>query len=79
MKNPELKKAQKAIKTVAEKESMSEAEIRREMKAAIAEGLRSADPDVQEMWKKVPCRGEVPDPEEVIAWLAERMRERLKA
>lgn len=78
MKNCKLKKARNAIKTTAEKESVSEDEVRREMKAAIAEGLKSKDPRVREMWKKIPCQGETPEPEEVVAWAAEMLREKLK-
>lgn len=71
-------KIKKAIKTIADKENISENEVRREMKAAIAEGLNSGDPAVREMWRNVPCRGETPEPEELIAWLAEQVRGRVK-
>ena len=71
-------KIKKSIKTIADKENISENEVRREMKAAIAEGLNSSDPAVREMWRNVPCRGETPEPEELIAWLAEQVRGRVK-
>ena len=79
MKNNELKKANSAIKTIAEKEGISADNVRDEMKSAIAEGLRNADPAVREMWKNIPCKGETPEPEELIAWLAEQVKEKLKA
>lgn len=78
MNNNKIKKAQNAIKTIAEKENISADSVREEMKAAIALGLQSADPEAQEMWKKIPCKGETPEPEELIAWLAEQVKERLK-
>ena len=74
MNNNEIKKAQKSIKIIAEKENISVDEVREEMKAAIAEGLQSADPAVRKMWREIPCKGEAPEPEELIAWLAERVR-----
>lgn len=78
MKNPDLKKARKAINTIAEKENLTETDVRSEMKAAIAEGMRSADPAVKAMWEAVPSEGDVPEPEELIAWLAEQVRKKLK-
>lgn len=79
MKNSELKKAHSAVKATAGKEGISVDEVREEMKSAIAEGLRNADSAVQEMWKNIPCKGETPEPEELIAWLAERVKEKMKA
>lgn len=78
MKNSEMKKARKAVKLTAKKESISVDNVREEIKAAIAEGLSSNDPAVREMWKGIPCRGEVPEPEEVIAWAAEMVRAKMK-
>ena len=79
MKRNNFKKSQKTVKAIAEKENISVDEVRWEMALAIAEGLHSADPDVQEMWKNVPCKGETPEPEEVIAWVAEMVKEKLKS
>ena len=78
MKNTELTKAQKAINVIAKQEGMTAEAVLAEMRAAINEGLQSTDPAVQEMWKKLPCKGETPEPEELIAWLAEQVREKLK-
>ena len=77
MKNTNLKKARSAVKTVAKNEGLTAAEVRKEMKAAMAEGMQSADPAVREMWRNIPCKGETPEPEELIAWLAGQVRERL--
>ena len=78
MKKNDIVKAQKAMEAIAEKEKISESHVRREMKAAIAEGLSSSDPAVKAMWRDIPCKGETPEPEELIAWLAEQVRERMK-
>lgn len=80
MKKNDIKKARSAVKTTARKEGISVENVREEMKAAIAEGMKSGDPAVQAMWQDVPSRGrgEVPEPEELIAWLAEQVRERMK-
>ena len=79
MKNNELTKAQKAINVIAKQEGMRTEEVLAEMRAAIAEGLQSTDPAVQEMWKGIPCKGEAPEPEELIAALAEQVRKKLKS
>ena len=78
MKNTELTKAQKAINVIAKHEGITAEEVLEEMRAAIAEGLQSTDPAVREMWKGIPCKGEAPEPEELIAALAEKVREKLK-
>lgn len=78
MKNYKIKKAKKAISTVAEAEKLSVEEILSEMKAAIAEGLSSSDPAVREMWRNMPCKGDVPEPEEVIAWLAWEVKNKMR-
>ena len=78
MKTTQLKKAHSAVKTVAKNEGMTITDVREEMKAAIAEGMQSADPAVREMWKSIPCKGDAPEPEELIAWLAGQVRERMK-
>ena len=74
MKDNNFEKANNAVQKIAEKENISVEEVRREMKLAITEGLRSADPDVREMWKMIPCKGDTPEPEEVITWVVERLR-----
>ena len=78
MNKNEIKKAKKAVKITAKKENLPTGAVREEMKAAIDEGLRNPDPKVQEMWKNIPCKGETPEPEELIAWLAEQVKETLK-
>ena len=78
MKNHYIGKARKAIKIISHEENISREEIRSEMKAAIAEGLSSSDPAAQEIWKNIPCKGEAPEPEELIAWLAEQVRVKVK-
>lgn len=36
-------------------------------------GLLSPDPVIKMRWKEIPCEGEVPTPEELILYLAERV------
>lgn len=62
--------AEKAIQQIAVKEGVSVEEVRKQMKLAMLAGLCSQDPIVQARWKKIPCKGEVPTPEELITYLA---------
>lgn len=78
MNTSELKKVQKSIKTIAEKENISPEDVRSEIKAAISEGLRNPDPAVKAMWEHIPCKGGEPEPEELIAWLVEQVRGKMK-
>lgn len=66
--------AEKTICEIANKKGTTVEEIRREIKLALLAGMCSHDPEVQAKWKKVPCQGSVPTPEEVIAYLATKIR-----
>lgn len=66
MDRKELLIAEKAIQKVAMHERKSVAEVKKEMQKAMFVGLCSQDPAVQAYWKKIPCAGDVPTPEEVI-------------
>jgi hypothetical protein len=68
------KKAEDALREVARQNGVSEVEMRREIKAAIAKALESPDPTVQAYWKSFPCKGEYPTPEEVISDIARKTK-----
>lgn len=78
MKNYNLKKARQAVRTIAEKENISQNKVRNEMKAAISDAMRNPDPAVRSMWASVPRKGDVPEPEELIAWLTGMVQEKMK-
>ena len=62
--------AEKAIRTIAMRAGVTVEEVRAQMHFATLAGLCSKDPAVQACWATVPCKGEVPTPEELIAYLA---------
>lgn len=45
------------------------------MEKAVLAGLGSPDPAVRERWKRIPCKGDVPTPEELIFYLAQKLKE----
>ena len=69
--------AEEAIRKTAAKEGLAVEEIRKEIEKAILVGLRSQDPAIRERWKKIPCKSDVPTPEELIQYMAENMKENL--
>lgn len=72
MKKKNLRLAEKAINKIAQQENKSASEIRRDIQKAMLFGLCSQNPCVQDYWKRIPCEGAIPSPEEVILFLAGR-------
>jgi plasmid stability protein len=59
--------AEKALKIFAAREGISVEEVRKHIQLAMLSGLASTDPTVQANWAGIPCTGNVPTPEELIA------------
>ena len=64
--------AEEALQDVALRHNTTVEEVRKEIKLAMLAGLCNTDPSVQAKWKEIPCAGEVPTPEELIAYIANR-------
>ena len=62
----ELAAARRAIEKVARREHKA-------MIEAMSEGFNSKDPAARAMWAQIPCEGEIPTPEELIAWVGKRL------
>ena len=69
----ELVAARRAIEKVALKEHKAVEEVRTAMIEAMTEGFNSKDPSARAMWTQIPCEGEMPTPEELIAWVGKRL------
>lgn len=65
-------KTNKILKKVAQKNCVSIMEVKREIQAALDEGMRSSDPKVLDYWKSIPCKGEKPTIDEVITYLTKK-------
>ncbi len=61
------------LEIIAKKEGISAEEVKTEIGRAISYALKSNDPDIQKFWKNIPCAGETPTVEEIIAYLAEQL------
>ncbi|MEA5144281.1 MAG: hypothetical protein VB023_12020 [Oscillibacter sp.] len=66
--------AEKAICQIAIREGTTVENVRKHIQVAMMGGLLSNDPAIKAAWKRIPKAGEVPTPEEVIAYYAEKMR-----
>lgn len=71
----ELVAARRAIEKVALKEHKTVEEVRTAMIEAMTEGFNSKDPSARALWQTIPCEGEMPTPEELIAWAGKRLRD----
>ncbi len=65
--------AQYAIESIAKSEGKTVDEVREEIMKAILYGITNEDPDVQAMWREIPCQGKLPTPEEVIIWIGSKI------
>lgn len=60
----------RAIAEVARREGKSVEYIRSEMKKTMQAATNNPDPKIQELWRQIPCKGDVPEPEEFIVYMA---------
>ncbi|TEB05603.1 hypothetical protein Psch_02644 [Pelotomaculum schinkii] len=68
-------KAKRALKKLAKQKGISEKEVRREIEIAIEEAMKSPELQAQAFWKSIPHKGEQLTPEEVIAYIADMVKE----
>ncbi|MGF7143229.1 hypothetical protein HNQ56_001652 [Anaerotaenia torta] len=50
-------------------------EVRREMEAAIRAGFNNPDPKVQAQWAKIPRKGDIPTPDELITYVVRKAKQ----
>lgn len=70
-----LKTAAKALREIALREHVPVEVIREQIQGIILEWMESTDPQAQEHREKIPRAGEIPTPEEFVAYCAELVRE----
>ena len=68
-KNPNsLELAERSIRRIAEREQSTPEQVRKHIQVAMLSGLLSETPSIREQWQRIPCSGEIPTPEELIAY-----------
>ena len=75
MRTTSKRDAQRALKAVAKQEGKSLDEIRSEIMYAINAAIQSEDPVIQRRWENIPHKGNVPTPEEFIAYVVNHLDE----
>lgn len=75
MDRKELRIAENALRQIAIREGKIVSEVKKEIQKATLVGLCRQDPKVQAYWKRIPCEGEAPTPEEVVAFLADEAKQ----
>lgn len=66
--------AEQALQEVALRHNTTVEEVRKEIKLAMLAGLCNTAPTVQAKWKEIPRVGDVPTPEELITYAAEKVK-----
>lgn len=74
MNKKKLRIAEHALRQIAMREGKTAEEVRKEIKKAMLVGMFSQDLKVQAYWKRIPCDGDLPTPEEVIVFLAGQVK-----
>lgn len=64
-----------ALRQVAYENGITIDAVYREIQQVISHGMGSEDPRVRKRWEAIPCAGEAPTVEELMAYLLRRMRE----
>ena len=68
-------KAKEALQKLAKQMGVSEKTLHYEIKIAITEARKSSELQAQTFWKSIPHKGEQPTPEEVIAHIADMVKD----
>lgn len=69
------KKAKKALRKLSQKEGIPLEEIRREILIATDDAMKNADPQAKALWDELNYKGNKPTPEEIIAFLSQKLKE----
>lgn len=74
MDKQKIKSAQRALEQIAVKNHTTVNEVRLQIKIAMINGLVSDDPKIKAYWQSIPREGDVPTPEELVAYTADVIR-----
>lgn len=67
-------KVNRVLAEIALKNGVSVAEVRKEIQAALDEGMKNPDPKVQAYWNSIPRKGDKPTLQEVITHLSNQIK-----
>ncbi|MCM1132952.1 MAG: sporulation initiation factor Spo0A C-terminal domain-containing protein [Ruminococcus flavefaciens] len=64
------------LRKIAEEYNTTPDEVLREIQLAIDEAMNNPDPEIRRNWENIPCKGDKPSPEEVIAYISSEVGKR---
>ena len=67
-------KVNRVFAEIALKNGVSVAEVRKEIQAALDEGMKNPDPNVQAYWNSIPRKGDKPTAQEVITYFSNQIK-----
>ena len=65
---------QRVIREVASRSGTTPGQVRHNIEQLLEESRACRDPKVRAAWAAIPCKGETPTMEEVMNYLAERLK-----
>jgi hypothetical protein len=66
--------AEAAIREIAKREGKTVQEVLNDMQEALDAGMQNPDPAVQAEWRRIPHKGAKPTPQEVMDYMANKMK-----
>ena len=70
-----MEKHENFFERLAHERNISVEEMKKIISARIEKGLHDPDPEKRKSWEAIPCKGDVPTPEEWLKYAAKKLEE----
>ena len=70
-----LEKEEHLFEKLAHERNITVEEMRAIISARIEKGWNDPDPEKREQWRKIPCAGDIPTPDEWLYYCVKRLKE----
>ena len=70
-----MEKHENFFERLARERNISVEEMKKIISARIEKGLHDPDPEKRKSWEAIPCKGDVPTPEEWLKYAAKKLEE----
>ena len=64
------------FKEIAKHYGVSEKSVYSEIQKMIADAQNTDNEDIKEHWRLIPCKGDLPTPEELILYLSQQLKKK---
>ena len=69
-----LEKEEHLFERLARERNITVEEMREIISARIEKGWNDPEPEKREQWRKIPCAGDIPTPDEWLRYVVERLK-----